>query len=203
MKFSIITPSFKQLDWLKLCAASVADQTGDFQLEHLIQDGGTGAEFERWAEKHAPPGWISESDNGMYDAINRGFARSNGDVLSWLNSDEQYLPGALDKVAKAFRENPDYDLIFGDVVVANPEGTPVCYRKALKPWRGFIRSCHLPTFSAATFVRRSLLEKCGHLDLRWKAIADAVWIDRLLGEANTMILNEPLAVFSQTGKISE
>ena len=200
MKFSIVTASYQQLDWLKLCVQSVSDQKGDFEVEHLIQDGGSGPEFDEWAKVSAPPNWVSEPDQGMYDAINRGFIRAQGEILAWLNSDEQYLPGALARVAKAFKENPKCDLLFGDVVVTVPDGTPVAYRKALMPWRSYIRSCHLPTFSAAAFVRRSLLDQCGLLDTRWRTIADAVWVDQLLSKARPIILNEPLAVFSQTGE---
>ncbi len=201
ISFSIITPSFRQLELLKLCVASVADQRGDFEVEHLVQDGGSGPDFLAWAEASAPPGWVSEPDGGMYDAINRGFRRARGDVLAWLNCDEQYLPGALDAVARAFRERPEIDILFGDVVVVGGDDLPQSYRMALVPRREHIRHCVLATFSAATFVRRKVFEGGFELDSRWRTIADAVWIDRLLERGfKAEALPRALAAFKRTGE---
>jgi glycosyltransferase involved in cell wall biosynthesis len=200
MNLSIITPSYKQVEYLRLCARSVADQEGSFTHEHLVQDGGSGKEFAAWAAGERFARVRSEPDGGMYDAINRGFARAEGELLAWLNCDEQYLPGTLAKVAAWFEAHPEHDILFGDVILVAPEGTPLAYRQAVLPLRGHIRSCFLPTFSAATFVRRRVVE--GHrLDTRFRAIADAVWIDSLLGAGyRAGLLNEPLAVFTQTGQ---
>jgi hypothetical protein len=65
MKFSIVTPSFNQLDHLKRCVASVADQAGSFELEHLIHDGGSGAEFEKWSSSQDSASVVMEKDKGM------------------------------------------------------------------------------------------------------------------------------------------
>jgi glycosyltransferase involved in cell wall biosynthesis len=201
MDISIITPSFRQVSYLRLCAASVADQAGAFSHEHLVQDGGSGDEFERWAAEQTFARVLSEPDGGMYDAINRGFARSTGAILAWLNCDEQYLPGTLEKVVDWFARHPDRDILFGDVVLISPVGVPLAYRKAVLPIRGHIRSCFLPTFSAATFVRRRVVEEGHLLDTRFRAIADAVWIDALLGAGfKAGLIHRPLAVFTQTGE---
>ncbi|MBT8037076.1 MAG: glycosyltransferase [Verrucomicrobiae bacterium] len=85
MKFSIITPSYKQVDYLSLCAKSVEDQTGNFQHEHIIQNGGSGTEFDEWAAGQNFSIIYKEKDSGMYDAINRGFKKAKGDILAWLN----------------------------------------------------------------------------------------------------------------------
>src|SRR5438105_3387998 len=98
MKFSIVTASYRQLGWLKRCVRSVADQkTGDtgLDIEHLIQDAGTGAELERWLGAHSQVRIVVEQDGGIYDGLNRAFARATGEIFAFLNCDEQYLPGAL------------------------------------------------------------------------------------------------------------
>lgn len=201
MKISVVTPSFHQLDWLKFCVASVGDQVGDFEVEHLIQDGGSGPEFDTWAKNNAPRGWVSEPDNGMYDAINRGFLRSGGEVLAWLNCDEQYLPGGLAAIAEFFEVNPDIDLVFGDTVMVDKTGNPISYRKGVVPKRSFIRAWHLPTFSAATFVRRRIIDEGNLLDSRWRTIADATWIDALLAKGyRAGIVGLPIATFTRTGE---
>jgi len=91
MNISVITPCCSQVDLLKLCSASIQDQLGDFKVEHLVHDSLSGPDFDDWASKQQFSNCISESDQGMYDAINRGFKRATGDIVAWLNCDEQYL----------------------------------------------------------------------------------------------------------------
>jgi len=204
MKFSIITPSYNQLEHLQRCVASVADQSGLGMFggaEHLVQDGCSGAGFDAWATSQKSAKVVSEPDKGMYDAINRGFSRASGNLLAWLNCDEQYLPGTLAKVAKWFDGNPKAEILFGDVVLVSSDGIPLGYRQAIRPLRGHVRNCFLPTFSAATFFRRTIVDAGHSFDPNFRAIADAVWVDGILGAGRQVgILNEPLAIFTQTGE---
>lgn len=197
---SIITPSFRQVDYLKMCAASVADQVGNFQTEHLIHDGGTGRAFDDWAQSQYGAVCVSEPDDGMYDAINRGFREAQGSIIAWLNCDEQYLPGTLEQVTKYFEVHPQTDILFGDVILVDEMMTPLAYRRAVMPSLGHIRYSHLSTFSAATFVRKRVLEEGHFLQTCWKTIADAVWIEELLAAGyRAAILDKPLAVFCMLG----
>jgi len=66
---SIVTPSFRQLPWLKLCAASISDQAG-VEFEHIVQDAGSGPELEAWAATQPQLRLVTEKDQGMYDAVN-------------------------------------------------------------------------------------------------------------------------------------
>lgn len=201
MKLSIITPSFKQLEHLSRCAASVAAQAADVTIQHIIQDGGTGPDFDDWAAKQSLAECTQESDGGMYDAINQGFSKASGDILGWLNCDEQYLPGALAKVADYFEKHKEVDILFGDIIVCDANLNPVCYRRAIQPWRSHVRRCFLPTFSAATFIRRKIIDGGHVLDTRFRAIADAVWIHELLGSGyRSAVIPEPLSLFVRTGE---
>jgi len=198
MKISIITPSYKQLRWLKLCAASVADQKG-VSVEHIIQDAQTGKELEDWVHSHSNAQLFVESDSGMYDAISRGFARATGDIVAWLNCDEQYLPGALARVAAYFERHPEVDVLFGDAVLLNEDGELLSYRRAILPSFLHVQLSHLNTLSCATFVRRSVIERGLLLKTEWKAIADAVWVaDMLKAKLHMAVLPEPLAAFTMT-----
>lgn len=182
MDFTIVTPSFRQLEQLGCCIASIADQEG-VSVEHIVQDGGTKgfADFskimaERWPDR---PGYrrimVSEPDGGMYDAINRGLKRATGGVCAYLNCDEQYLPGTLKRVAEAFREKPDVDLFFGDALVLDERGNARCWRKVLVPLVAHTWTCHFSAFTAAMFFRRKLFEKGGYFDISYRAAADAAW----------------------------
>ena len=199
-EISIITPSYKQLRWLRLCAASVADQQG-VDAEHIIQDAGSGPELGEWAA-----GWMAahpgarvfeEKDNGMYDAINRGFRRGTGEILAWLNCDEQYLPGALARVAAFFKEHPGVDVVFGDALLVDEKGEVLSYRRTILPGLLHLRLSHLSTLSCATFVRRSVIERGFLLDDQWKTIADGVWVGAMLKAGLPMaVIPEPLAAFT-------
>jgi len=123
-RISVITPSYKQLSWLKLCAASVADQAG-VEVEHIIQDAGTGPELDAWAAAQPTIKLKVEPDSGMYDAINRGLKRATGEICAYLNCDEQYLPGTLRMVADFFATHPEVDVLFGDAILIDGSGQPL------------------------------------------------------------------------------
>src|SRR5580704_18539304 len=105
MHFSIVTPSFRSGNWLKLCIASVADQQG-VEIEHIVQDSCSDDGTQDWLPHDKRVKAFIEKDTGMYDAVNRGYRRASGDILAYLNCDEQYLPGGLAAVEKFFAANP-------------------------------------------------------------------------------------------------
>ena len=200
---SVVTPSYKQPEWLKLCAASVADQVGEsLTVEHIVQDSLSGPEIAEALKPLPNARLYTEKDTGMYDAINRGWEKATGDVLCWLNCDEQYLPGALGKVADHFRANPETEVLFADAFVINGQAQYVCSRQVLKPLLYHSWICHLGTLSCATFFRRDLVKARGFmLDTRWKSVGDADLIVRLLRKRVEMrVLREYLGVFVDTGE---
>src|ERR1700691_3683077 len=134
MKFSIITPSFRNSNWLKLCVASVADQEG-VSFEHIVQDSCSDDGTQDWLPQDRRVKAFIEKDTGMYDAVNRGFRRAQGEILAYLNCDEQYLPGALKAVHDFFQMHPDIDAVLPDTVIVNPGGGYICHRYSLVPLR--------------------------------------------------------------------
>lgn len=198
MKVSIVTPSYNQLQWLKLCIASVADQHG-VELEHIIQDAGTGVCLAEWVQHHSQAKLFVEGDSGMYDAINKGFHKTTGDIVAWLNCDEQYLPGALATVVDFFEKHPEVEVLFGDAVILSEKGNLLSYRRAVLPSLLHIQVSHLNTLSCATFVRRSVIERGFLLPTEWKIVADVVWVaDLLKAKLRMAVLPEPLAAFTLT-----
>ena len=199
-QFSIITPSFRQLDWLKLCAASIADQTG-VSVEHIVQDAGTGPELEAWAAEQKALALFVEKDRGMYDAVNRGLRRASGEILAYLNCDEQYLPGTLAAVAEYFSAHPEVDVVYGNAVVVDPAGGYLCSRFSLPPREYHTWVCTLSVFTAATFFRRRLIdeEKLFFSD-DWRAVGDAVWnLELLRHQVRMGALDRTVAAFTFTG----
>ena len=197
--FSIVTPSFKMVNWLKLCAASIADQKGP-TFEHIVQDAGTGQELDMWAQSQPELRCYQEPDRGMYDAINRGLKRARGQYLAYLNCDEQYLPGALQTVEQFFVSHPSIEVVFGDVILINPAGQALSYRRVVAPTRLHTILGHLGTPSCGTFFRRGVLDRNLFFDPELRSVGDAVWIDSLLAHKVPMgCIRKPIAVYTFTG----
>ena len=113
-KISIITPSFNQGLYLEESIASIVNQSyNNFEL--IIIDGGSSDNSTKILEKYSKKisYWISESDKGQSHAINKGLKYANGEIVTWLNSDDYYEPKTLETVAKLFQENPEAEIIHG------------------------------------------------------------------------------------------
>lgn len=199
MKFSIVTPSFRQSSWLRLCVASVADQEG-VEREHIVQDAESDDGTQEWLRGDSRVRAFIEKDAGMYDAVNRGFARATGDVLAYLNCDEQYLPGTLRAVAEFFAARPEADVCLADFVVTDASGGYVASRLALVP--------RLPSmwirFSAGTcamFIRRRVVEDPGlKFDPQWRALSDMFWLAEACARGVRFgVLRRFTSVFTETG----
>lgn len=198
MRFSIVTPSFEQSQWLRLCVASVADQ--GVEHEHIVQDAGSKDGTLGWLTTDARVRAFVEPDAGMYDAINRGLRRATGDVLSYLNCDEQYLPGALAAVAAYFEAHPEVDVAFGYTLIVDEAGEFLCQRKTLTPLPWHTQVAHLTTLTAATFSRRRIVE-AGHLfNTEYRCAGDAEWMLRLMRAGVKFgVIGCNTSVFTHTG----
>lgn len=227
MHFSVITPSYNQLEWLELCIASVRDQVarkGDewrvassektksagmpLSIEHIVCDGGSAGieEFQKRMLELFPNAsnyrleFVIGPDAGMYDAINKGLRRAQGEICSYLNCDEQFLPAALARVSDHFSKRPDIDVVFGDAVLVDREGSALCYWRPYVPTLNHLSGATLNTLSCSTFFRREIVER-GHLfEPQWKVIGDLQWIRALLADGCSMAcLHYALAAFTHLG----
>lgn len=156
-QFSVVTAVRNGMPQLRRCVGSVRAQAG-VTAEHLVQDAVSTDGSAEWLAAQTDLAWVSERDDGMYDAINRGWRRSHGDILSWLNADEQYLPGTLDAVAAAFRSRPGVDIVFGNALIVDPAGALIAARREVPLRRAYVAGSFLYALSCATFFRRSVLD---------------------------------------------
>jgi glycosyltransferase involved in cell wall biosynthesis len=114
-KISIVTPSYQQGAYIERTIRSVLDQQYP-NLEYFVQDGGsndgTAGTLKVYEAQLA--GWVSEKDGGQSQAINLGLAKTTGEIMAWLNSDDLMLPGTLHTVASYFEKHPDVDVVYGN-----------------------------------------------------------------------------------------
>jgi glycosyltransferase involved in cell wall biosynthesis len=158
VEFSVATPTLNALEKLKRCVGSVRAQTNHV-VEHLIQDSLSSDGTRSWAEAQPDLNVRSEKDEGMYDAINRAWGRAQGKYLSWLNADEQYLPGALTVVADFFGRHASVDVLFGDYLVTCASGQLVAQRREIGFRSFYVKNGFLNAQSCTLFFRRRLLDR--------------------------------------------
>lgn len=164
-QFCLVTPSFNQAPYIEATIQSVLSQDAP-GLQYIVLDGGStdgSAEIiRRYGDRLAH--WESAPDKGQSDAIHRGFQLGKGNILGWLNSDDTLEPGALERVARVFAENPEVMFVYGDYYCLYPDG-----RRVLKPKVSFDFDIALYAYlmipQPSAFWRREAYEAVGGLNL--------------------------------------
>ena len=202
MRISIVTPCFNSAATLERTLESIHSQTGDFELEHIVIDGGstdgTVEILQRWSDRLS---FVSEPDKGQSDALNKGFGKATGDILAWLNADDLYLPGALGTVADCFRRNPATKWLYGRCIIIDEQGKEI--RKAVTAYKNLL----LRNFShgklllenfisqPATFFHKDLFDELGPVDISLNYTMDYdLWL-RFAQVAKPMVIDDYLAAF--------
>lgn len=111
---SIITPAYNAMPFLKTTIESVINQ-GYPNLEHIVFDGGSKDNSVEILKSYSHLLWYSEKDRGQSHAINKGFSIAKGEIIGWLNADDTYTAGAINKAVKYLLEHPEYDMVGTDV----------------------------------------------------------------------------------------
>jgi Glycosyl transferase family 2 len=170
---SIVTTSFNQAAFLETAMRSVLAQDIP-SLEYVVVDGGSTDESPDLIRRHQDSlnWWVSESDRGYADALNKGFAHTTGEIMGWLNSDDQYAPWTLSVVREIFEQFPQIEwLTSARPLLWDSRGRAV-HCPAFRGFsrEGFMRGEHLPRpgyFAVdyiqqeSTFWRRTLWDRTG------------------------------------------
>jgi len=174
---TIVTPSFNQARFLEQTMRSVLEQ--DYpNIEYMVVDGGSTDGSVELIKKYSDrlTWWVSEKDAGQAEAINKGFTRAKGEIIAWVNSDDFYMPGAVSNAVKALMDHPEAGFVYGNVQVVDKD-EKILNQLSYGNW-GLkdLLSFHI-IGQPAVFIRRSLLEKVGYLDLTYHCLLDHhLWI---------------------------
>lgn len=200
---SVVTPVYNAIETLAATLAGIADQRYP-GLEHVVVDAVSTDGSLELLRSEADAGRLklmSEPDDGLSDAFNKGVRRATGDLVAWLNADDVYEPGALRAVGEAFAANPGAEWLVGRCKIIGGDGAET--RKAVTAYKNFLlRRFSLRLYltnnfvsSPATFVRRDVLNEIGALDERFKYSADYdLWL-RLARRSKPVYVDADVARF--------
>jgi glycosyltransferase involved in cell wall biosynthesis len=162
-KISLVTPVWNSARYLEATLRSVLSQ-GYPNLEYIVVDGGSTDGSLDIIRKYAPQlnAWGSEPDRGMYDAINKGFARSSGDLMGWISATDMLHAGSLFVIGSVFRTFPQVEWITGRPTGFSDDGMAAEILK-LRRWSrwAFLAGANRYIQQESTFWRRSLWERAG------------------------------------------
>lgn len=200
---SVVTPVFNAIETLPETLAAIAAQQYP-KLEHVVVDAVStdgSLELLRAESDAGRVKLVSEPDNGLSDAFNKGVRRATGELVGWLNADDVYEPGALLAVGTAFAANPQAEWLVGRCKIIGGDGAET--RKAVTAYKNFLlKRFSLRLYltnnfvsSPATFVRRDVLNEIGALDERFKYSADYdLWL-RLARRSKPVYVDADVARF--------
>ena len=193
MKFSIITPSYAQGQYLRENIESVLGQ-GWNDIDHIVVDGGSTDETVKILRSYPHLKWVSEKDDGQADPLNKGLRMASGDIIGWINSDDYYREGALKKVADVFAD-PEVQWVIGDLSLFDEaSGEFVAMKSPLVSWDTLQRNPDIVR-QQATFFRREFLLQAGGWNKEFFMVMDFdLWV-RLAKRSQPTMLHEQLAVF--------
>lgn len=162
---SIVTPSYNQGEFLEDTIRSVLEQ--DYEsIEYVIIDGGSSDNSLEIIKKYADrlAYYVSEPDNGQTEAINKGFARANGQIFAWLNSDDTLEPGAVSEAVEFLQANPEIGMVYGDANYIDQHGNRIGRFPAAQTGYKRLRQGYVHIPQQSSFWRAELFRQVGPLD---------------------------------------
>jgi FkbM family methyltransferase len=164
---SIVTPSFNQGSFIRATIESVLTQTYP-RVEYLVIDGGSTDEtLSVLGDYDDRVCWISEPDGGQADAINKGFRRAHGEIVTWLNSDDLLVPQAAELAVEAFAEHPTAGFVYGDAYTTDEHGYLRAIVQAPEPSLWALANVVDYVLQPAAFFRRAALAEVGWIHPTW------------------------------------
>ncbi len=165
LQLGVVTPAYNQAAFLGETIDSVLNQ--ETPIDYLvINDGSTDATEDVLARYGPRIKWRTQENVGQTATINRGWQDLTGNVVTWLNSDDTFTPGAARTALDYLEAHPDVDIVYGTTVFtdARSRRTPDLPKGAPFDFRTFVATCHNPIPQPSAFIRRRVLDHIGMLD---------------------------------------
>lgn len=170
-EISIITPTYMSGAFIEKTIKSINAQKKEL-FEHIVIDGCSNDGTQEVLKKYKDISWVSESDSGQTNAINKGFKMAKGNILAWQNADDLYLPGAFEYVVDFFENNPDVDIIYGPYELIDEKGNYLLTVNPIK-WHDWkFKHWRFVPMQPTVFWRRKVYEAIGELDENLKYTMD-------------------------------
>ena len=171
---TVITPAYNQGHFLRETIESVLAQ--DYlHIEYIVlNDGSTDNTEELLKEYTGRIQWETQKNMGQTPTINKGWRMTQGRIITWLNSDDTFLPGCVSKAVKYLQDHPETGVVFGDTLLTEADGTPL-YSSPKQPpfdYMRFLVNCNNTLSQPSTFIRREVIEKVGELDPKFYYFMD-------------------------------
>ncbi|RTY91098.1 glycosyltransferase [Flavobacterium sp. RSP46] len=184
MKISIITVCYNSSKTIEKTIVSVANQTYK-DLEFIIVDGDSKDNTIEIVKKHESviSNWISEQDNGLYDAMNKGISMATGDLIGILNSDDTFNSATVIEEIFAFHQENNIDASVGNIIQHKEDGSIVRLYSS-KNWSPEKLSIGFMPPHPSIFFKKELFSKFGYYDLNFKIGADYELITRFFLKNN-------------------
>lgn len=194
LKFSIVTPSYNQGIYIKDTIESVLKQKYE-NVQHIIIDGGSNDNTVDILKQYPHLVWISEKDKGAAEAINKGFDIADGDIITWINSDDYYTDNVFEKVNKYFTDLKEIDYLYGNRIVSLPKENKLISEKTLPQSAPELIHVNADIVrQPCSFYRRSFLNKIGFLDDSLKLVFDYDLFIRMFLKTVPFYIDEDFAV---------
>jgi glycosyltransferase involved in cell wall biosynthesis len=179
-RIALVTPVFNSGKYIEATIRSVLAQEYP-NLDYFIVDGGSTDGTLNVIRKYESQisGWISEPDNGMYDALNKGYARTTGEIMGWISATDTLHPGGLMVAASVFQDLPQVEWITGRPTACTEDGMTTWILEAPRWSRyRFLMGANRAIQQESTFWRRSLWEKAGgYVDASRRLVSDfELWV---------------------------
>ena len=204
MRLSVITVCFNAARTLARTMESVFAQKTRHEIDYLVIDGGSTdgtVETIRRLAAAAPAGvsvrWVSERDEGMYDALNKGIAMATGEVIGILNADDVFEDETvLETVVGAFEDG--VDCVYGDVRFVRPGGEATVRYYSSRPWRPWMHNWGYMPAHPTVYVRKDVFARFGGYKLGYDISADFEWMVRVLCRGKTAAKYIPRCLVTMT-----
>jgi glycosyltransferase involved in cell wall biosynthesis len=193
---TIVTPTFNSAQFIGRLLRCIADQSYN-NVEHIVIDGGSTDGTIDILEQQQRAKWISEPDNGMYDAINRGMKMASGSIVAYLNSDDLYSNDTIERVVAFFAAHEETDLVYSDLRYIDEDEQTLFIRKYPSfSWRFFTVLDGSTVPQQTCFWRRRVFDSVGFFDSSFRMAGDFEFFVRV-GKSCVVskILGSPLAQF--------